>query len=292
MQVVSAGALTLAQDLGRGHLLRQGISVSGAADRGAHALGQRLCANAPGAASLENTLGGLCLRALSACVVAVTGADVDLRVDGVGVGSNAAFVLPADAVLSLGQVRRGLRAYVSVRGGFNVTPILGSRSRDTLGGIGPLPFSAGDIVPIGNQNVGQAWFEVVPVPNFEENPTLFLRPGPHDDALDELGWHQLEHTQWTIDPASNRIGVRLNASPLPVGAGELPSFAVLPGCVQLPASGLPIILGPDAGVTGGYPVLGVIGQRDLDRLAQARPGDHLRLRRLHSVPAPRLLRSL
>ena len=254
--------------------------MSGAADRGAHALGQRLCGNAPEAAALENTLGGLCLRALSHCVVAVTGAELDLRVDGTGAGSNAAFVLPKDAVLSLGTLRRGLRAYVSVRGGFDVTPILGSRSRDTLGGIGPAPLSADDILAIGTQTDGQAWFEVAPVATCDETPTLVLRPGPHDDALDDAGWLQLERTLWTVDPASNRIGVRLGGDPLRTRAGELPSFAVLPGCVQLPGSGLPIILGSDAGVTGGYPVLGVIGQHDLDQLAQSRPGDRLRLRRL------------
>ena len=131
----------------------------------------------------------------------------------------------------------------------------------------------------GELTAGDPWIELVPVCDRPDAITLRVAPGPHDDVLDDAGWAQLHATAWTVDGRSDRVGVRLGGAPLPAPASDLQSFPVLPGCLQLPADGQPVVLGPDAGVTGGYPVLGVVDPEGLDALAQARPGTAVRLRR-------------
>ncbi|MGD9701674.1 MAG: biotin-dependent carboxyltransferase family protein [Acidimicrobiia bacterium] len=278
LHVVEPGPLTLVEDLGRPGLAAQGVGRSGAADVGAHALAQRLCGNDPSAAGLEVLVGGLVLRTGSSLVLAVTGARVGLLVDGVPRGTDHALHVDAGVEVRLTPATIGVRAYVAVRGGIAVPPVLGSRSRDTLGGIGPPPLQAGDALPVGDLGRDEAWLEPVPVVPPADELTLHLAPGPHDDVLGGDGWDQLRQVVWRVDPRSDRIGVRLAGPALPVRAVDLPSLPVVPGCVQLPGDGRPVILGPDAGVTGGYPVLGVLDQAGLDALMQARPGAALRLR--------------
>jgi biotin-dependent carboxylase-like uncharacterized protein len=238
-----------------------------------------LCGNHPSAAGIEVLFGPLSLITEQACIIAVTGAAVDVRVDGVLQGENNAFEVRRGAQVSLSRAASGARAYISVRGGIAVPPVLGSRARDTLGGIGPDPLVAGDVLPIGDLAIDTVFFEVAPVRSPAAEIVLSIAPGPHDDALDAAGWVALAQTAWQLDPRSDRIGYRLAGAALKAPASDLASFPVLPGCVQLPGDGRPVILGPDSGVTGGYPVLGVIDQRGLDALAQARPGAAVRLRR-------------
>ncbi|CAB4881375.1 unannotated protein [freshwater metagenome] len=279
LRVIDPGNLTLVQDLGRASYAAQGVARSGAADLGSHALAQRLCGNDDHAAGLEVLLGGLVLHAIESCVIAVTGANVAVHVAGVPQGRNHAFTVPAGAEVALSRATIGMRAYVAVRGGFAVPAVLGSRSRDTLGGIGPTPLAVGDLLPVGHVANAPAWLDVAAVHDPNEHVLVGLVPGPHDDMLDDAGWLALTRTAWRVDPRSDRIGIRLAGTPLPAPASDLPSFPVLAGCVQLPGDGMPVILGPDSGVTGGYPVLGVISQSGLDALAQARPGALVRLRR-------------
>ena len=277
--VIDPGALTLVQDLGRARCASQGVARSGAADLASHALAQRLCGNAASAAGLEVLLGGLRLRADAACTIAVTGALVGVSVDGVPQGVNHAFTVPAGSVVALSNASVGMRAYVAVRGGLAVDEVLGSRSRDTLGGLGPAPLSAGTVLPIANDVTEPTWLDIAAVRAPSDVVTVTIAPGPHDDILDASGWRTMLQTEWQIDPRSDRVGFRLAGAALPAPAADIASFPVLAGCVQLPGDGRPMILGPDSGVTGGYPVLGMTNQEGLDALAQARPGHSVRFRR-------------
>jgi len=276
--VIDPGNLSLIQDLGRASYAAQGVARSGAADIASHSLAQRLCGNHSSVAGIEVLLGGLALRAQQNCVIAVTGALIDVRVDGVSRGVNHAFEVFAGSEISLSRATLGMRAYVAIRGGFEVPSVLGSRSRDTLGGIGPAPLAAGDTLAVADMVAEPAWLDLAVVRGPGDDVVLTIAPGPHDDVLDNDAWAQLIRTDWRIDPRSDRIGVRLSGSALPAPASDLASFPIIPGCVQLPGDGQPVILGPDAGVTGGYPVLGVINQSGLDALAQARPGARVKLR--------------
>ena len=283
LRVGDPGPLTLVQDLGRPHRAADGVAASGAADREAHRLAQRLVGNLDGAAGLEVLLGGLRLVATGPAVVAVTGARCTVLLDGVPQGQDRALAVPAGGTLALRSVTGGVRTYLAVRGGLGVTPVLGSRSRDTLGGVGPPPVAAGDDLPVLRpaRPSRAAWFEAVPVRPVGDRVGV-LR-GPHADALDAATWRAVQAAVLRVGQAVDRVGVRLDPPErlrdrLAGAAGDLPSFPVLPGCIQLTPDGALVVLGPDAGVTGGYPVVAVAEPAGRDVLAQVRPGDALRLR--------------
>jgi biotin-dependent carboxylase-like uncharacterized protein len=286
LEVVETGPLALVQDLGRPGLSHLGVGPSGAADRGAFALGARLLGQLPHLAALEAHHGGLAVRADGTVTVVLTGAPTTATVDGSPVGHAAPFTLPHGAVLHLGRVTRGLRTYVSVRGGIDVAPVLGSRSYDTLSDIGPPPLHTGELLPVGRP-AGQPTVDVAPVPTpSADTVTLDLRPGPRGNWLPDLT--ALTTRAWTVDPASDRVGLRLGGDPLSRSSRfqdrELPSEGVVRGAVQVPADGRPVVFLADHPVTGGYPVVAVLTERSADLAAQLAPGQGVRLRLLSSRP--------
>ena len=154
LDVLHTGPLTLVQDLGRPGLAHLGVGRSGAADRRAHALANRLVANPEDRATLEITLGGFSAQLRGGPVeIAVTGADTNPSVDGIPFGLNSVRRLEPGQVVSLATPQTGLRSYLAVRGGIAVAPVLGSRSYDTLAQVGPAPLRAGDAVPVGRPAV-------------------------------------------------------------------------------------------------------------------------------------------
>ncbi|MGO2313443.1 MAG: carboxyltransferase domain-containing protein [Brachybacterium tyrofermentans] len=187
-------------------------------------------------------------------------------------------------------------------------PFLGSLSRDTLSGLGPAPLRAGDVLLVGPEQgldaVPDAVPEVVPeaVPrtdrgdpaddtsgdgqadgHAERSPArhrleIPMHAGPRDALLGRAVLDALIRAEWTVRSDSDRVGVRMDGSPLPVpdGSGSLPSEAMVPGAIQVPPSGLPVVFGPDHPTTGGYPVVAVVTRTGLDRLAQAAPGTAVR----------------
>jgi biotin-dependent carboxylase-like uncharacterized protein len=270
LEVLAAGPLTLVQDLGRPGRQAWGIAPSGAFDRGAHDRAQRLVGNDAAAAGLEVLLGPFAAVARGDLVVAVTGASCTVTVGGRAEAGEMALYVRDGERLELGPCEDGVRAYVGVRGGVEVAGVLGSRSSDIGGGIGPAPVATGDALPVGRAVRGEPHYGLAR--RARNRPLLLeLALGPHDDALADEAWRAVEATQWVVNERSDRMGVRLEGGRVR-GAGELASFPVVPGSVQLTPSGELVILGPDAGVTGGYPVLGVVARAALDALAQARPG--------------------
>jgi biotin-dependent carboxylase-like uncharacterized protein len=293
LRVVKPGPFTTFQDLGRRGRGHQGVARSGAFDQHSHRLANRLVGNDLEAATIEILLGSSEFESTGGdVIVSITGTDAPAAVgryasvadaDSRGpwmqireASCNVAFALHAGEYLRIGTPSIGLRTYLSVRGGFAVGSILGSKSYDSLGQIGPPPLSTDDLLLIGPSPTADAWFEVVPRRLPVDPIGIPLLLGPRHDWLSENGLAELESFTWTIDPASNRTGIRLAGPPLERRQGELPSEAMIPGAVQLPPSGLPIVLGPDGGTTGGYPVVGVIPQSGLDALAQRRPGQEVR----------------
>lgn len=281
IEVLDPGPLATVQDLGRGGHRALGVCASGAADQAAHRLANRLVGNDPAAATIEITLGGLWIRARDAVTVALTGARCSL-----GASIPLAWATPVSLVpgttLRLGTPAGGLRSYLAVRGGIDVPPVLGSRSTDTLSGLGPQPLAAGDRLDIGTATTGPPSEIPTDLTAAAGGPgstrAVTALPGPRRDLFGDAGWQSLTSARWQVDATSNRIGLRLSGPQLRRAPGpELPSEPTLPGAVQVPGNGLPIILGPDAPVTGGYPVIAVVAAGDLDALAQLRPGDTLRL---------------
>ena len=279
LEVLQSGGLTLAQDLGRPGLAQLGVGRSGAADRRAHTLANRLLANPDDAATLEMTLGGFTARVRGGGVdVAVTGADPGPAVDGKPFGINSIQHLQEGQVLSVGTPASGLRSYLGVRGGIAVPPVLGSRSYDTLSRIGPEPIRAGDLITVGRPTGALPGIEQAPVAAVTGDAVdLRVVPGPREDWFTDPD--ALVVTRWVTSERSDRVGVRLAGPPLRLRWPErqLPSEGVVRGSVQVPPNGQPVILGPDHPVTGGYPVIGVVVDADNDTLAQLRPGQPVRM---------------
>ncbi|MGY1831293.1 biotin-dependent carboxyltransferase family protein [Geodermatophilus sp. SYSU D01180] len=276
LTVLSPGPLTTVQDRGRPGLGGIGVGRSGAADRAAADLANRLVGNDPAAAVLEVTLGGLVVRAGADLLVVTTGA----RCPGSAVHA-APGPLRAGATLALGTPAAGLRTYLAVRGGIAVPPVLGSRSTDVLSGLGPAPLRAGDVLPVGDAAGPLPGVDLAPVADPPAGEvTVRLLPGPRADWLSSSALDALGSAAWTVTAESNRVGLRLAGPRLDRAAGgELTSEGLVRGAVQVPPSGQPVLFLADAPVTGGYPVAGYVADDDVDRCAQLRPGQVLRLRR-------------
>lgn len=282
MEILQPGPLALVEDLGRPGLSHLGVTRSGAADRRSHTLANRLVANPDDRATVEVTMGGFAALVRGAgehpVTIAVTGADSDPAVNGVPIGSNSIHHARPGDVISLTPPRAGLRSYLAVRGGFDVAPVLGSRSHDVLSALGPPPLQRGDVLDIGEPAAPFPELDQAPVAAIAED-VLELRavPGPRDDWF--VDPDILVRTNWQVTGRSDRVGIRLVGTPLEYRRPErqLPSEGATRGAIQVPPNGLPVILGPDHPVTGGYPVVGVLVDHDIDKLAQARPGQKARL---------------
>lgn len=319
LTVVAPGPLLLVQDGGRPGHARIGVSHSGAFDRGALVQANRAVGNAPFAPALEALVGPMRLQAIAPTVVAIAGAPSpatvtrrDAEIGHLELAPEAAMgraiALDPGDLLEIGPVARGLRVMLAVRGGVVVHRELGSASRDTLSALGPEPLAAGDTVHVGPEHgldavpwhgtgavdghtadepdgdaggagpTGPQPFPTGSQPSLAEVPIVL---GPRHTELGEAAVAALLGQDWTVRADSDRIGVRLEGTPLsvPDGAGALPSEPVAPGAIQVPPSGQPVVFGPDGPATGGYPVIGVLTASGLDLLAQAAPGSTLRFRR-------------
>lgn len=275
--VVAPGPLATIQDGGRVGYRAIGVGEAGAADGAALALANRLVGNEPGAAGIEVTMGGLVIELRALTVIAVTGALTDATVTGgPPLGHDAPAAIPAGARVALGTPRVGLRTYVAVRGGIDVAPVLGSRSHDTLGRLGPAPLGAGDVLVVGPDPRTPIATEVAPVAAVDPTAPVRIWPGPRADWFtDSLG--ALSARAWLVRADSDRVGVRLDGAPLRRARDEeLPSEGLVTGAIQVPHDGRPIVMLADHPVTGGYPVVAVVDPADLAIVAQARPGTPLR----------------
>ncbi|PLZ00697.1 allophanate hydrolase [Burkholderia sp. WAC0059] len=317
IEIVRAGLLTTVQDAGRPGYRHLGVALGGALDALALEAGNRLVGNAPGAAALEVTLGPLALRFSKPTRIAIAGTDFGAMLGAPGyaepVWSWWSLPVRAGDELTLQPARYGMRGYVCVAGGIDVPAVLGSRSTDLSAGFGGLDGRAlkdGDHLPTGVPARARAclapdapafgvkapaWcaFAQIDEPHHRRGrhpggmpwamPVRVL-PGPEYASFTPEAQRALWSDEWLVTPNSNRMGYRLSGTALerarPV---ELLSHAVLPGTIQVPPEGQPIVLMRDAQTTGGYPKIGVVVEADLWKLAQARLNGGLRF--VRTTPA-------
>jgi biotin-dependent carboxylase-like uncharacterized protein len=279
LRILEVGASVLVQDRGRPGWAHLGVPRSGALDGPAAALAQRLVGNDEDAACLEVLLGGLALETDQACWVAVTGAPCEVMVDGRPRELAAPVRLEAGSVLRLGVPAQGLRSYVAIAGGIDVPPVLGSRSTDTLGRLGPAGVSVGHRLPVGPPTGSPAG---VDTPRPPASGPLHVTVGPRAERVDGDVVDLLCRAAYVVSPSSDRIGLRLQGEPLPLRTSEeLPSEGVVLGAVQVPPDGLPVVFLADHPTTGGYPVVAVVDEGDLWQCAQLRPGEPVTFARGH-----------
>ncbi len=286
LSVERPGPLTTLQDAGRPGSAHLGIGRAGAADLPALRLANALVGNPDDACVLEMTLAGPTLVFHEPGVVALTGAPLPAaRVDDAPLPMWHACAIAAGARLTLGPMRTGCRSYLAVGGGIDVPPWRGSRSTDVNAGLGPWPraLAAGDMLatgepPVRPDRTAASW-SLDPRPWFHPARPCRIRllPGSHTGMLDADSRDALTNRDFTTGRDSNRVGMRLDGPVLALRQSlELVSEGLVPGVVQLPPDGRPIIMGCEHPVTGGYPRIAQVAAVDLPLLAQCRPGDVLR----------------
>ncbi|MGI8703479.1 MAG: biotin-dependent carboxyltransferase family protein [Candidatus Limnocylindrales bacterium] len=285
LEVLEPGLLSTIQDGGRdaAHL---GVPGGGMCDRTVREIVAWLL-DTDDPVAVEMTLLGATFAVRETCVVCVTGADLGGEVveEGRPVPPGTTALLHAGTTLRFGAARDGARAYVSLAGGIDVPEVLGSRSTCLAGGFGGSygrPLRAGDILrPATAQRLdlaGRKWPGLASGGLPEPGVTpIRVALGPHVSDVGADALDGLLGTDWTVDPRSDRMGLRLDGPPMPGGARrELLSLPMVAGAVQLPPGGAPIVLLADHQTVGGYPVPLVVSSVDIPRLAQLRPGDRLR----------------
>ncbi|MDO5103899.1 MAG: urea amidolyase family protein [Lautropia sp.] len=296
-EVLATGLQAIFQDQGREGQASQGVSASGALDKGACMLANRLVGNDRRAPVLEILHGGFSVRVLSPVVVAITGAEgaLELRhADGSAwpAERNRPLALDPGDTLTIGAPDVGLRSYLAVRGGFKVAPVLGSAATDTLSGIGPEPVSVGQILSVGQWAKGAVMMHhdihpanppYQPVGDDAGSVVLDIVLGPRTDWFTPDTIELLQRQSWQVTLQSNRVGLRLvGEQPLvraPAFEGvELPSEGTALGALQVPANGQPVLFLADHPLTGGYPVIGCVVPHHLDSAAQLPAGVHVRFR--------------
>ncbi|MET1113430.1 MAG: 5-oxoprolinase/urea amidolyase family protein [Comamonas sp.] len=289
LRVVAPGLQTLFQDGGRHGHAGQGVGASGAMDAGALRAANRVVGNRVDSACLEVAYGGLTLEALQPAVLAVTGAQAPIEVltaqgQRYAAVAYAPLVLDAGDRLTLQAPQAGSRSYVAVRGGWDVAPVLGSVSTDTLARVGPPALAAGDTLRVAG-NVGLLPVALGEQPAFAlpragEEVILDIVLGPRTDWFTQAAIERLTAQPWAVTPQSNRVGIRLQGEvPLArVEVRELPSEGTARGAIQVPASGQPVLFLADHPLTGGYPVIASVASYHLDLAGQIPVNAQVRFR--------------
>jgi antagonist of KipI len=299
VSVLKSGMLTTLQDSGRHGFQHFGVPASGAMDLFSHRIANILAGNGADEATLEITLRGPRLRFEHDALIALCGADLCPTIDGTSAPEGKAVRVRAGAILDFGTSVAGCRAYVAIHGGFDVPVVMGSRSTYDTAGIGGFCGRAlrqGDTIPVGNATslpypalarelahskrtfAAPKWAVNQHIEKLGRSPQIVrLLAGRHWDAFPGAAREALVSGEYRLAADSNRMACRLEGPLIAAGTPlEVLSEAVTFGTIQIPPSGLPIVLMADRQTVGGYPKIAEVAGVDLHLLAQLRPGDRLR----------------
>jgi biotin-dependent carboxylase-like uncharacterized protein len=265
----------MVQDLGRIGVAHLGIPRAGAADFYSLRAANRLVGNDDSAAAVEATARGPRLRFSGPAHVAVVGR-AEVSIDGRAAAVDTVVPVAPGQELSVGTIRDGLRCYIAVSGGIDIAPVLGSCSSDVLTGLGPGALRAGDVLGVGPAVRPRGRLERGGLRGTDGTAhVLRVMPGPDERGTDAAD--RLARRAWEVGQATDRMGVRLEgAEPIATARPGIASRGVVTGAVQVPADGMPVILGCDHATVGGYPVVATVVRADLGGLGQLRPGDTVR----------------
>jgi antagonist of KipI len=296
LQVEDAGPLTTVQDLGRPGYLRVGIPASGPIDREALLLANRLVGNPDGAAGLECTLIGPRLTFTDERLVAVTGAEVALTLNGAEAPRWQSFSVKAGDVLRVAAARAGVRAYVAISGGVDTPPALGSRAtypRGQLGGLMGRALRKGDTLALGAAagSAGPARVRPDRIPARPPDPEVRVVLGPQEDRFTAAGIAAFLGGPYEMLPQSDRMGARLRGPWIEQVRGhDIVSDGIPLGGIQVVGDGQPIVLLVDRQSTGGYTKIATVCSFDIGRVGQVKPGQKIQFRRITVAEAHQALR--
>ncbi|MBQ7559308.1 MAG: biotin-dependent carboxyltransferase family protein [Synergistaceae bacterium] len=284
LKIQSPGPLTSVQDLGRWGHQAIGMPVSGAMDAPALIRGNILLCNPDGAAALEMTMTGPAILFEGEGAIAVTGAELQPKLNGKPVANWTVIKINSGDVLTFGGAcGKGLRAYLCVSGGIDVPLVMGSRStymKAKIGGLNGRKLAKDDVLSTGENNsckIGVTCPENLR-PDYAVNAPLRTVLGPQDDYIKPEGIKIFFSTEYKISPSSDRMGTRFESDKIieHVKGPDIVSDAIPMGAVQIPGQGVPIVMMADRQTTGGYVKIGVVHALDVARLSQFMPGSSVR----------------
>ncbi|WP_205949928.1 5-oxoprolinase subunit PxpC [Pantoea stewartii] len=275
LNILRAGLATSIQDFGRYHWRQYGIGVSGVLDQPAMITANLLAGNPPGRAVLEIVLGQFKAEFRRDGWFALTGAGCQAELDGKPVWTGWRLPVKKGQVLVLKKPIHGMRSYLAVHGGFAIPPVLGSCSTDIKAGFGGFEgrtLQDGDVIPLGKPQ--QHFTSKKGVRQLLWGNRIRALPGPEYHEFSEASQQAFWRAAWKLNPQSNRMGYRLQGPALQRDVPrELLSHGLVPGVIQVPGNGQPIVLLADAQTTGGYPRIACVIECDLYHLAQIRLGE-------------------
>ncbi|KAB8206582.1 allophanate hydrolase subunit 2-domain-containing protein [Aspergillus parasiticus] len=281
-KVLTAPIPALFQDLGRPGQANQGVSASGVLDRSAFRAANRIVGNPAGTGCLELTLGGFSFESTSQAVIACTGAPCPVTIaDAKGytaeiTDTHRPIALEPGDVVTFGHPQTGMRTYLAVRGGFEIDPILGSVSTDTLAAVGPSAVTAGSALILKNATQGLTSVSIheapaITLPSANDVVILDVVLGPRTDWFTKEGLETFLQQRWKVTAESSRAGIRLSGNvsiERKDDKAELPSEGTVTGAIQVPHNGQPVLFLADHPLTGGYPVIGAVAEYHLDLTGQ------------------------
>jgi antagonist of KipI len=285
--ILSPGPLTTVQDAGRYGLGRYGVPPSGALDTFSLRIANLLVANPEHEAGLEITIMGLRIRALADLMIAVTGADLNPQLNAEPLQMWRSHPMKKDDVLYFKAVRTGCRSYLAVRGGISLDPVLGSKSTNLVSGFGGCEGRAlnpGDRLytdrPDTRFRAVERELGMDSIPQYSKDWVLRVLLGPQGDDFTEESKNFFLESPYALSPDSDRTGIRLSGPAVHRKPGvkeSIISEGVVPGSIQIPGDGQPIIILVET-VTGGYRKMATVISADLPLLGQMKPGDRVSFR--------------
>lgn len=280
LEIVACGPLTTIQDAGRAGYSRIGLPTAGVMDQRAFRLANALVGNHSGEAVIELAFAGMSARAIGGSVqVALAGAVAKVECGGRVMSSHCSLVLQEGELLHIGPMTSGIYAVLAIAGGIAVPPVLASRSLDAraaIGGFDGRPLRAGDRLPLNMVNAEayvSRWSDEI---SLDQRSPIRVVLGPQVQLFTERGLQTLIGRPFTVSHAINRMAYRLQGPVVERKPDiELVSDGTLPGSIQVPPDGYPIVLMADRQTVGGYPKIATVISADLGKLAQRRPGEEV-----------------
>ncbi|KHO62764.1 KipI antagonist [Thermoanaerobacter sp. YS13] len=298
-KILEPGLFTTIQDLGRFGYESQGVPTSGAMDEFAFRVANRLLENEENDACLEITLVGPTLEALTDTFVAVTGAEMQPLVNDIPRPMWSSFPVRKGDIISFSPIKSGLRVYLAVKGGFKGDYVMGSVStytRGKLGGFKGRRLEKGDILeknPSSQASLQAKKVRERYIPSYSSEEEVRVILGPQDDYFEEEAIKVFLTSSYIISKDSDRMGYRLEGPFLKAKERyDIVSDGLLPGAVQVPANGQPIVILKDAQTTGGYTKIATVISSDLSKIAQLKPGDRIRFKAITLEEAHRALEEM
>ncbi|RXI45223.1 KipI antagonist [Clostridium tetani] len=299
INIKKPGLLTLIQDRGRYGYQQFGVPVSGVMDSFSHRVANILLGNNENEATLEITVLGPEIEFMNNSVIAITGGDLSPTLNGEPISMWQSVEVKKGDTLAFTGIKNGCRSYIAFAGGMQVEEVMGSKStyvKAKIGGLHGDKLKVGDILKIGDLKNKSNKYRKLPnedVPNYSNDLELRVVLGPQEDYFTEKGLDKFLSAEYKVTNECDRMGYRLEGEVIEhINGGDIISDGINFGAIQVPSHGQPIIMMSDRQTAGGYTKIANVISIDLPKIAQAKPGDSIRFKKVTIYEAQKLLKEM